>query len=189
MLEELEKAEDPNKETKNEISLGPVQDIDWNKCIDLMPIDREIEMTPHILETIRKCALDGGTDEEICMFCNFSKRKWEKYLRDNDNFRDWVERLKKKTDFVAKRVICEAIALGSVNESKWWLERGDRINAKLRSEQIKSTVDELSPDDEQILEGFITRTVTYKQTITQKIPLKEAKDPNLIKNITPTEKN
>lgn len=166
-----------------EEEVGISKKVNWNKCIDFMPMDREIEITPHILDTIRRCALDGASDEEICLFCNFSKKKWDKYLREHDDFKDWVDRLKNRITFIARKNINTAIEQGSLELSRWKIEQKNKNELKQLLEQKNSENDELSADDEQMLESFVTRTITYKQTTTHKIPLKQAKEPQIINPI------
>lgn len=157
-------------------------EINWENTLVFEPMFKEVHLSETLTEKIGKLALEGATDEEICLFCNFNTKAWKNYLRLHENFNDWLKRLRKKTSYLARKNIAEVVEEGNLAYSKWWLERDDKRN-KCANFGVENEADaNLSVDDEEILEAYVTKTITLKQTA--KIPLSKA-----LKPVTATENN
>ena len=111
----------------------------------------------------------------ICLFCNFNTKAWKDYLRLHEDFNDWIKRLRKKTSYLAKRNIAQIIEEGDFDASKWWIEHEEKGNRTAKLGANDTLEDSLSIDDEAILEAYVTKTITLKQTA--KIPLSKTLKP------------
>ncbi len=136
-------------------------------------LDKPFVMTPELRDKIGRLALEGAEDEEICLYCNLSTRRFKDYKRNDENFADWLVKLRKRVTFIARKNIRTAIELGNLSLSKWEIERENKKSGALSSSNL--TNEFLTDDDESILEAYVTKTITLKKTT--KIPLQEAKNP------------
>lgn len=149
--------------------------INWEDTLVFEPMFKEVHLSEALTEKIGKLALEGATDEEICLFCNFNTKAWKDYLRLHEGFNDWIKRLRKKTSYLAKRNIVQTIEEGDFDASKWWIEHEEKGNRTAKLGANDTLEDSLSIDDEAILEAYVTKTITLKQTA--KIPLSKTLKP------------
>jgi len=159
-----------------ETNLTP--DIQWEDSLVFDPIGKDFVLTPTNKDKIGKLALEGATDDEICLLCNINTKVWKNYLRENDLFADWIKRLRNKVSFLARRNIRTVIENGSVEVSKWFLEQENKKQEKQSQRTFSPDLELLTDDDESILEAYVTKTITLKKT--SKIPFKPAEEPKSV---------
>lgn len=162
----IEKEDIPEEISEGIESENPV--VEWNDSFVFDPMKKDFVLTPILQDRIGKLALEGATDEEICLFCNISTKVWKNYLRENELFADWIKRLREKTTFIARRNINFAIQSGNLELSRWKLEKEAKKAEKQNQRDFDLDLPQLTADDESILEAYVTRTVTLKKTT--KIP-------------------
>lgn len=153
--------------------LKPV--IQWEDSLVFDPIGKDFVLTQANKDKIGKLALEGATDEEICLLCNINTKVWKNYLKENDVFSDWIKRLRNRTTFLARRNINLAIEGGHLELSKWKIEKEIKEQEKHNLRPFLDGSELISNDDDAILEAYVTKTITLKKTT--KIPFKQAEDP------------
>lgn len=92
-------------------------------------------MTPEILERLRQAFAIGCTDEEACAYAKISTSTLYEYQKDNHEFVEEKERLKKEPILKAKHTVVQS--LNDVKDAQWYLERKSRDEFSPRQE-VKS---------------------------------------------------
>lgn len=171
----MEKYFKPVENIPEEVNVDLTPQIQWEDSLVFDPIGKDFVLNQTNKDKIGKLALEGATDDEICLLCNINTKIWKNYLKENDTFADWIKRLRSRTTFLARRNINAAIFSGHLELSKWKIEKEIKEQEKQNLRPFLQESELISNDDDAILEAYVTKTITLKKTT--KIPFKQAEEP------------
>ncbi len=100
---------------------------------------RPTVMTPEVIAKLEYGFMKGLTDLECCLYAGISKDALYDYCNKYPEFSDRKEELKKQPSVQAKINVTEAIEMGDIDLSKWYLERKNKDEFSLKQE-IKADV-------------------------------------------------
>lgn len=100
---------------------------------------RPTVMTPETLQKLELGFMHGMTDVEACLYANISKSTLYNYCNENPAFMERKEELKKQPSVKAKLNVVNAIEMGDVDLSKWYLERRNKDEFS-QKQQIEAEV-------------------------------------------------
>lgn len=109
------------------------------KAEEKHPGGRPTVVTPEVLQKLEYGFMRGMTDVEACLYADISKSTLYEYCNKNPEFAERKEELKKQPSVKAKLNVVNAIELGDVDLSKWYLERRNKDEFS-QKQQIEADV-------------------------------------------------
>lgn len=97
-------------------------------------VGRPTKMTPEIIGKLETSFSNGYTDVQACVMANINPSTLYEYCKENPEFSEKKEELKKRVDIQAKLNIVKSLQAGDKDISKWWLERKCKEEFSLRTE-------------------------------------------------------
>lgn len=125
-----------------------------------MPPGRPTVVTEEVLKTLIECFTYAATDEEACETAGISPRTLYEYCKQNPDFSQRKERLKKMTNYTAKKVIVDKIRSGDDKQANWWLER------KGKDDGFSQRVEQTGADGKDLptpILGYVQKDDSNKQ--------------------------
>ena len=95
---------------------------------------RPTKMTEAVIGKLEQSFAVGGTDLEACFFADIGKDVLYDYIKKHPEFHDRKESLKRKPVLLAKTNVVKKLISGSIDVSKWYLERRSRGEFATRTE-------------------------------------------------------
>lgn len=86
-------------------------------------VGRPTVMTEEVLRKLEYAFMRGLTDIEACLYADIGTTTLYDYCKENPEFAERKEALKKHPTAKARLNVTEAIEKGDADLSKWWLER------------------------------------------------------------------
>ncbi len=109
---------------------------------------RPLSINKDILRKLEEGFSYGYSDQEACLYADIWTSTLYDYCKRNPDFSERKELLKRTISIHAKRNIFRSIKKGDIKASLWWLERKNKSEFNMSSEQIISINNE--PDKEGI---------------------------------------
>jgi len=97
-------------------------------------VGRPTKMTPEIIGKLETSFSNGYTDAQACVMADINPSTLYEYCKENPEFSEKKEELKKRVDIQAKLNIVKSLKAGDKDISKWWLERKCKEEFSLRTE-------------------------------------------------------
>lgn len=103
---------------------------------DLEKVGRKTVMTPEVITKLEQAFSIGCSDDEACIYADISRMTLHRYQKENPDFCDRKELLKKKLVLKARTNIASKINEGDIDVSKWYAERKakDEFSTKVEQE-------------------------------------------------------
>ncbi len=101
-------------------------------------------MTPETVKKLEEAFANGATDVQACFYANISKQTLYNYQEKHPEFVGRKEGLKAQLGLIAKNQVAKAIKSGDVNKAAWYLERKEKDEFSLKTEQDTNIKGDLS---------------------------------------------
>jgi hypothetical protein len=108
---------------------------------------RPPKVTTKIKDKLEKAFAMSFTDEEARLYADLAMSTFYDYCRNNPEFSEKKETLKKKPNIKAKMNILESLNNGDVKDSQWWLERKSKGEFGTKTETDLNIITPVIKDD------------------------------------------
>jgi hypothetical protein len=127
-------------------------------------VGRDSVINEKTIRLLEEAFIRSYTDLEACLFAGIGKTAFYKYKKENKDFAERIEVLKKHVLLTAKQNIVDKIEVGDTDTSKWYLERKNKDEFSTRIESINTNLDfEMKDEDDKILKESAKKLFNLKE--------------------------